>query len=198
MPITRIARHEHRCPNCEETFTHRNNAQARNKCPFCLGFRYCESCIEHKHQCPLCQQPWSHFDIRCQSETLSPCSSCELRQNILVMRNLRSLGIRAVLVKQLPMLGVAAILLLASFSRWPYASYFFLKSAVCGVSFFAMGKALEQERIAWAILLFLNALFYNPLFPVRMRRDSWEAANIISSILLLSWAGYSLFREMRK
>lgn len=83
------------------------------------------------------------------------------------------------------MLGLALLPL-------PYAYYMLLRVAIFGVSAYLAVAAFSSEKTGLAWVLAINALVYNPVFPVHMTKDGWTIINLFT-IGLLSYV-YKLNR----
>lgn len=100
--------------------------------------------------------------------------------------------------RHIPVLICVGLLIIAAFSRWPYGIYILLRIVVRVTSFYAALAALEKKSVPWSVLLFSNAVLFNPVFPIRMRRHDWEIANLISAAMLCIWIIYAVSQAYRR
>lgn len=87
-----------------------------------------------------------------------------------------------------PGLAIAAILLLIATARLPYGYYVFLRWAVCAACAYGAWVAFRDNRTVWGWLLGAVALLFNPIAPIRMRREEWFVFDIVAAGLLLAGA----------
>jgi hypothetical protein len=81
--------------------------------------------------------------------------------------------------------GVAAVfLLLMALGRWPYSFYTLARVVVC-VSAISLGIMASQCGKNGSMLVFFGcALLFNPLLPVRLKRQQWKPIDIVGAIIL--------------
>jgi ribosomal protein S27AE len=70
----------------------------------------------------------------------------------------------------------------------PYGYYVFLRWAVCVTCAYGAWVALRDNRTVWVWLLGAAALLFNPIVPIRMRREEWFVFDILGAGLLLAGA----------
>src|SRR4051794_21321977 len=80
------------------------------------------------------------------------------------------------------------LLLLALVARWPYAFYVLLRLVVCVSAVYFAFLSRTQGRILWFLLMLGIALLYNPVFPVRMARGSWQLVNVVTFVPIAAWS----------
>jgi hypothetical protein len=80
---------------------------------------------------------------------------------------------------------IAASLLFGTFTRHSYDYYTLLRWLVCGVSAFAAVRAGRLNKSSWTWAFAIIALFYNPIIPVHLKRDSWAWIDPSVAIFLL-------------
>jgi hypothetical protein len=77
-----------------------------------------------------------------------------------------------------------ALLLLAAGDHFPYGFYILLRFVVCGTALFFASEAYRRGRELWLWVLGALAVLFNPLVPVRMRRQDWELFDVLGAMLL--------------
>lgn len=75
-------------------------------------------------------------------------------------------------------------LLGAVVQRWPYGYYTLLRVVVCGTALYLAVRAFEAKSPAWAIILCLTGLVFNPILPLRMRRAEWQPFDVGAAIVI--------------
>ena len=78
-----------------------------------------------------------------------------------------------ILVGCIVMLGLALLPL-------PYAYYMLLRVAIFGVSAYFASTVFSGGKTGLAWVLAINALIYNPIFPVHMTKDGWTIINLFT------------------
>ena len=86
-------------------------------------------------------------------------------------------------------------LLLAAFVRLPYGFYVLLRVGVCISSIYLAIEAHERKLVLGSLIFAANAVLFNPLFPVRMRRADWEVTNLITAGVFGVWLVYCVLRD---
>ena len=66
----------------------------------------------------------------------------------------------------------------------PYAYYMLLRVAIFGISAYLAVAAFSSGRTGLTWALAINALVYNPVFPVHMTKDGWTIINLLTIGLL--------------
>lgn len=79
----------------------------------------------------------------------------------------------------------AAGMLFGALARHSYDYYTLLRWLVCGVSVFAAVGLAETDRTAWVWTFAIVALFFNPLIPVRLKRDTWVFIDLAVAALFV-------------
>lgn len=79
-----------------------------------------------------------------------------------------------------------AILMLAKgiSSSNPYGYYILLRIICCAACAYLCVQAVVLKDKYWTWMLGVTAFIYNPIFPVKMVRDSWTVVNILTIIVL--------------
>lgn len=80
---------------------------------------------------------------------------------------------------------VAAGMLFGALGRRQFGYYTLLRWVVCGVSAFAAFRASERDKNGWVWVLAIVALFFNPIIPVKLNRNTWALIDIGVAVLLL-------------
>ena len=86
---------------------------------------------------------------------------------------------RRLLIGCIVMLGLALLPL-------PYAYYMLLRIVIFGVSAYLAVAAFSADKTELAWMLAINALIYNPVFPVHMTKDVWMIINLLTIGLLVN------------
>ena len=86
---------------------------------------------------------------------------------------------RRLLIGCIAMLGLALLPL-------PYAYYMLLRVVIFGVSAYLAVAAFSADKTELAWMLAINALIYNPVFPVHMTKDVWMIINLLTIGLLVN------------
>ena len=83
-----------------------------------------------------------------------------------------------ILIASIVMLAIALLPL-------PYAYYMLLRVVIFGVSAYLAVAAVSADKNELAWMLAINALIYNPVFPVHMTKDVWIIINLLTIGLLV-------------
>jgi len=99
-------------------------------------------------------------------------------------------------VKSLPIPITVSItmLLIASFSRWPYGFYTLLRIIICLTSIFLASFAYKNNRRGWLYTMGFIAVLFNPIVKVHFDRGTWQVIDLIVAIIFT----ISLFRLKNK
>ena len=68
----------------------------------------------------------------------------------------------------------------------PYTYYMLLRVVIFGVSAYLAITAFSAGKTELTWVLAINALIYNPIFPVHMTKDGW----VVINLLTISLFGY--------
>ena len=95
-----------------------------------------------------------------------------------------------VIIKKSKIISVAlrtlvSILLLLALESLKHDYYTILRWITCTVGIYSAILAYNLQKKAWVWLLTILALFFNPLLPVKLEKETWQVINVISSILFL-------------
>jgi hypothetical protein len=71
----------------------------------------------------------------------------------------------------------AAMLVFAAVERHPYSFYVLLRWICCAIFAYSAVAAHEKNRIAWVWIFGVLAGLYNPIFRVRLDRETWIGVN---------------------
>lgn len=88
---------------------------------------------------------------------------------------------------------VAAGMLFGALGRHQYGYYTLLRWVVCAVAGVAAFRAAEIHKSGWVWVLAIVALFFNPIIPLHLKRETWAffdvgvAVLLLVSILRLDW-----------
>jgi len=80
----------------------------------------------------------------------------------------------------------AAILLVWALERHSYSYYVLLRWFVCVFSALSASVAYEFGREGWVVTLGIIALFFNPIIPVHLSRQTWAPIDLATAIILLA------------
>ncbi len=86
-----------------------------------------------------------------------------------------------------PAIISVGLLLLATFGRWPYSFYVFLRIAVCLCAIYSAARAKETGRIAWTWIMASIAIVFNPVLPLHMQRANWRVFNLVGAGIFAVW-----------
>jgi hypothetical protein len=78
---------------------------------------------------------------------------------------------------------IAIVLLLWALDHHAYGYYQILRWVVCGTAAYSAFIAVDLKKIPWAWALGIIAVFFNPIIPIHLRRDSWAIIDVIAAIL---------------
>lgn len=87
-------------------------------------------------------------------------------------------------ISKAPAIVSLVFLLLAVFGRWPYGFYTLLRFAVCGSCLYLVLQAYELKKFVWAWIMAAMVVLFNPLIPIRLPRDAWQAIDLIAAVVL--------------
>lgn len=79
---------------------------------------------------------------------------------------------------------IAILFLIIAFTNQPYHYYKILRIIVFLVTIFGVHFAVKWRQNIWIIMLIFISVIYNPIFPIRLTRASWEIFNIIAMLIL--------------
>jgi hypothetical protein len=80
---------------------------------------------------------------------------------------------------------IAALMLFSALGRHSYDYFTLLRWITCGVCAFAAFQAAEAKKIGWLWLLAISAMILNPIFPLRLKRETWNIVDVVAGALLL-------------
>lgn len=84
---------------------------------------------------------------------------------------------------------ISVILLLMAFLSWPYGYYTFLRIAVSAVAIYCIyylyKNRLNEVLSFWFWGLVFFAVLFNPIFPIYLRREIWEAIDFAAAVFLI-------------
>ena len=84
---------------------------------------------------------------------------------------------------------IAAALLFVAAARMPYGYYILIRWVVCGVSAYSAVQARALGKTGWTWILGFIALFFNPVIPVHLGRQSkeiWELVDAAVGVVILA------------
>jgi hypothetical protein len=80
---------------------------------------------------------------------------------------------------------IATGVLFGALGRHPYDYYVVLRWLVCGVGALGAFRASGAGKTGWAWALGIVALFFNPIIPVHLTRETWGFIDMGAALLLL-------------
>ena len=80
---------------------------------------------------------------------------------------------------------VVAGLLVWSLSRHPYSYYTLLRWVTFAASIFFAVRAGEREKAILRWVFIVIALFFNPILPVHLKRDTWAVIDLVTAAVFL-------------
>ena len=81
--------------------------------------------------------------------------------------------------------GVAAAMLLGALGRRPYGYYTLLRIVTCGAASYAAWRAHEWRRAPWLWGMVAVAVLFNPIIPVHLSREVWQAIDVLTAAALV-------------
>lgn len=81
---------------------------------------------------------------------------------------------------------VASSLLFWALARHHYGFYVLLRWVVCGASAFCAYLSFTLKSVPWRWLFALLAILFNPIFPIRLDRQTWAYFDVAAGLLLLA------------
>ena len=84
---------------------------------------------------------------------------------------------------------IAATLLFAASGHHKYDYFTLLRWISCGVCAFTAFQLAEAKKIGWLWIFAISAIILNPIAPLRLKRETWNAVDFaIGALLLISIA----------
>ena len=80
---------------------------------------------------------------------------------------------------------VVAALLVWALAQHPIGYYTVLRLATCGVCAYGFYVALKQEQIGWAFIFGAVVLLFQPLFTLRMTKQTWGYVDVTTAVVLV-------------
>ena len=111
------------------------------------------------------------------------CPVCGARQASSDTRP--KINIRGISVGFLVARLIASGMLILALSRHPYSYYTLLRWIVCGTAAYGAFKSVELEKTIWVWVLGIIALFFNPIIPVHLSRETWAPINVITALIFI-------------
>ena len=81
---------------------------------------------------------------------------------------------------------IAIIMLFWALVDNPYAYYQILRWVIAGVTGYSAYLAYEQGKNAWAWILVITAILFNPIASIHLNREIWSLLNIIAAAILFT------------
>ncbi|MFH0819896.1 MAG: DUF6804 family protein [bacterium] len=81
---------------------------------------------------------------------------------------------------------IAIIMLFWALADNPYGYYQILRWVICGLTGYSAYLAYEQGKIAWAWILGITAILFNPIAPIYLDRETWSVLDIIAATIIFT------------
>lgn len=75
---------------------------------------------------------------------------------------------------------LSVIMLGFAMSHMPYGYYMVLRWVICGITSFLAVKSKFKGELVWAWVFGIQAVIYNPFFPLYFGREIWSYVNVLS------------------
>lgn len=79
---------------------------------------------------------------------------------------------------------IAIIILFWALADNPYSYYQILRWVIASVSGYSAYLAYKQGKNAWTWTLAITAIFFNPIAPIHLNRETWSILNIITAVII--------------
>lgn len=93
---------------------------------------------------------------------------------------MKAKGVSMILAKLL-----VVAMLVAALGYHPYDYYTLLRWVVCVISVLVAAKAGGEGKRSWMWVFVVIALFFNPLFPVHLRRQTWAIIDVLTALVFV-------------
>ena len=80
---------------------------------------------------------------------------------------------------------VASALLVWALAKHPYGYYTLLRFVVCCTASYGTFIAVRSKKVAWAWILGVVAVLFNPILPVHLERSTWAVIDVLVAKLLM-------------
>ena|SRR5579859_5744626 len=92
---------------------------------------------------------------------------------------------------------IAVAMLFAASGRHPYGYYQLTRLVVCAICVYGAIRSSEQHDEGWTLAYGFVAVLFNPIFPVRLARSTWEVLDVIAALFLVTSLLRHLMRKPR-
>ena len=80
---------------------------------------------------------------------------------------------------------IAAAMLFWALDDHPYSYFTLLRVVVFGVAAFCAVRASEYDRSSWTWIFGGIAVFFNPIWPIRLDRETWQVIDVDVGVVML-------------
>ena len=80
---------------------------------------------------------------------------------------------------------IAAAMLFWALDDHPYSYFTLLRVVVCGVAAYCAVQASEYNRSFWTWIFGGVAVFFNPLWPIHLDRETWQVIDVAVGVMML-------------
>lgn len=77
----------------------------------------------------------------------------------------------------------AVLLLLAIPTGWPYDYYILLRWFICFSSLVVSHGFYKSKLQGWSLVFGLNAILFNPVFPIKLQKNTWVLIDLLAAFL---------------
>ncbi len=85
---------------------------------------------------------------------------------------------------KIPAIVSAAFLVGSAFAEWPLLYYHLLRIVVFASALYIAWYCSRTRHQAWAILMVIVAVVYNPIYIIRFDSNQWHALDLVAALLL--------------
>jgi len=79
---------------------------------------------------------------------------------------------------------IAILMLFGALAHNPYAYYQILRWVTAAIAGYAAYIAHEHRKTAWAWILAITAVLYNPIAPIYLDRETWAIIDLIVAVVI--------------
>ncbi len=83
-------------------------------------------------------------------------------------------------------IAIIMLILAIPSGLWPYGYYILLRWVVTGAALFGLWGAYELKKQTWVIIMAFIAIFFNPIFPIHLDKESWIVIDFLVAGLFLT------------
>jgi uncharacterized protein DUF6804 len=78
-----------------------------------------------------------------------------------------------------------AALLVWALARHPIGYYTVLRVITTGVSLYSIYICMNEKRVGWGIIFAAIAVIFQPIYTLRMTRETWRYVDVITAVVLM-------------